>query len=227
MSYNYSYIKSTFPNFQYTNVYDSKIYNDIVPQRKLNTNTTIGNIQYMPNSKYSHDNNNTINEINTIKLRKNDFVNFNTLESRQNVKTDNTISYQNGEFIPFDNYETPYKIIDQNNKNILSIQNDNTKVNQSSTHIFTKSLEPALETFQDNLKYYNKPLNNEKFDSNKIQDEINHTIYVKHVLECSICKDMVLKQLNIESDRLFKEEILEILSYIVFAFFILMLLDSK
>lgn len=175
----YSYIKTTFPNFQYTNVYDTKIYNDIIPQPKLG-----------------------------IGMKQDD------------------------KFIPFSTTTDQFKVIDPKENQF-----------QSNDYIFMNN--NSLETFQDNLKYYNKPLdeNNsnaslnpfisnsiEKYEVDNIkqaQDQNDHTNYVKHVLECSICKDMVLKQLNIESDRLFKEEILEILSYIVFAFFILMLLDSK
>lgn len=172
----YSYIKTTFPNFQYTNVYDTKIYNDIIPQTKIGTGMGQGD-----------------------------------------------------KFTPFSANTDQFKIIDPKENKF-----------QSNDYIFTNS--NSLETFQDNLKYYNKPLNEkviavnpfisnsiEKYDGElkQTQDQIDHTIYVKHVIECQICKDMVLKQLNVESDRLFKEEILEILSYIVFAFFILMLLDSK
>jgi hypothetical protein len=171
----YSYIKTTFPNFKYTNVYDTKIYNDVVLIPQSNLNTT-------------------------------------------------------NKFTPFSTDTNEFKIIDP-------------KLNQFQSNDYISINNNSLETFQDNLKYYNKPLNEnksninpfisnsiEKYESDNIrqtQEQIDHTIYVKHVLECSICKDMVLKQLNIESDRLFKEEILEILSYIVFAFFILMLLDSK
>jgi hypothetical protein len=63
----------------------------------------------------------------------------------------------------------------------------------------------------------------ETFD-NTLDDQ--HLMSVKHVLECEKCKTIMLKQLNIETDRRRNEDIMEIISYIIFSIFILMLIDQ-
>jgi len=50
-------------------------------------------------------------------------------------------------------------------------------------------------------------------------------LYMKHITECSKCKKIILKQFGIESDRIRNEEILELISYIIFGLFILLLID--
>lgn len=48
---------------------------------------------------------------------------------------------------------------------------------------------------------------------------------LSHVMNCSKCRTIIIKQLNIHNDRLRNEELLELFSYIVFSIFILMLVD--
>lgn len=50
--------------------------------------------------------------------------------------------------------------------------------------------------------------------------------YLKHITECSACKNMMIKQFNIDNDRIRTEETMELLSFIVFGVFILLLVDS-
>lgn len=95
---------------------------------------------------------------------------------------------------------------------------------------------PKIETFQNNQNYYNIPLptNNIAINNNKIhkesfeQDSIknDHLEYTKHILECAKCKELLLKQFNIESDRIRNEEIMELISFMIFGLFILLLIDS-
>lgn len=94
-----------------------------------------------------------------------------------------------------------------------------------------------VEKFQNNLKYYNTPVaveqtgnifsaTKESFDeqpSVTVDDEV----HIKHVLECENCKKIILKQLGIESNRIFNDEVMELISYVIFAYFILMLLDRS
>ena len=49
----------------------------------------------------------------------------------------------------------------------------------------------------------------------------------QHILQCQRCKAVVVKQWNLESDRIFHEEIMEVLTYVIFAVFLLLLLESK
>lgn len=100
-----------------------------------------------------------------------------------------------------------------------------------------KSLNPSDE--RNNLKYYNKPL--PTFTNNTVRqkskekdifekftdDKVCNDSYVKHVIECNRCKAMAMKTFGIETDRIRNEEIMELISYILFGLFILMLIDSK
>lgn len=92
-----------------------------------------------------------------------------------------------------------------------------------------------IETFQDNQKFFNQPLpinnipvnnnliNREKFDDT---NTYNHTQYTKHILECESCKELLIKQFGIENDRIRNEEIMELISYLIFGLFILLLIDT-
>jgi hypothetical protein len=163
----YSYVKTVFPNFNYSNVYDTKLYDNV--------------------------NNSNI----TTKL------NF---EPRDNIQ-DDVYYISNGK---------------QNEKIVLP--------------------ETRIETFQNNQKFYNIPyipsppqaslpkddINIEHFEKEIIQTkQDNHNDYTKHVLECSSCKELLIKQFNIESDRIRNEEIMELISFIIFGIFILLLLDKS
>ena len=94
-----------------------------------------------------------------------------------------------------------------------------------------------IETFQDNQKFFIPPLpanvipanNNiiqrEKFDGeNKTSG--HHSEYTKHVLECGPCKELLMKQFGIENDRIRNEEIMELISYLIFGLFIILLIDT-
>lgn len=50
--------------------------------------------------------------------------------------------------------------------------------------------------------------------------------YMKHVLNCGGCKATMMKQFNIDADKARNEEFMELVSYIVFGIFILLLLDN-
>ena len=94
-----------------------------------------------------------------------------------------------------------------------------------------------IETFQDNQKFFNPPLpsnnipvdNNiikkEKFDS-ETKSQGHHTEYTKHILECGPCKELLMKQFGLENERIRNEEIMELISYLIFGLFILLLLDT-
>lgn len=54
-----------------------------------------------------------------------------------------------------------------------------------------------------------------------------HLEYTKHILSCASCKQVLIKQFNIDNDRIKNEEIMELISFIMFGIFILILLDGK
>jgi len=101
---------------------------------------------------------------------------------------------------------------------------------------------PLPPSDKDNLRYYNTSLPSlttpaitnpvqkqaEPFENEQVgyKCDIQCDAYIKHILECSKCKAMITKQLNIETERVRNEEIMELLSYLIFGVFILLLLDN-
>lgn len=50
--------------------------------------------------------------------------------------------------------------------------------------------------------------------------------YIKHILDCAQCKEMMMKHLKTDSDRIKNEEIMEIISFITFGVFILLVMEN-
>ena len=153
----YSYVKTVFPDFKYSNVYDTKLYDNL-----------------------------------------------------------NVSQYDNRLFEPVDTD------ISRNFADITLAQEQPKK-------------ESRIETFQDNQKFYtpplpasNIPINNNRINREKFDDEPSqkHLEYTKHVLECPSCKEMLMKQFNLENERIRNEEIMELISYLIFGLFILLLIDT-
>lgn len=97
-------------------------------------------------------------------------------------------------------------------------------------------IQTNIETYQNNQTFYNKPIINQEIPnynninvesfSNNNQNESKHDEYINHINNCSSCKEILIKQLNIETERIKNEEIMELISYVIFGIFILFLLDS-
>lgn len=124
---------------------------------------------------------------------------------------------------------SPIKIEEQKNDIVLSqtklLESFNAETELAPVNILNnkKSL--------DNLKFYNSPYvpvynKNlvEKFEDTN--PKLDCDLYIKHINDCNKCKSIVLKQFGIETDRIKNEEIMEIISYIIFGLFILLLIDS-
>ncbi len=100
----------------------------------------------------------------------------------------------------------------------------------------------TIETLQnipekDNLRFYNVPyspsLGNipvrqvEKFEEPPKQEcKVECDAHINHVINCSKCKSIISRQLNLDNDRIRNEEFMELFSYIIFGVFILMLIDN-
>jgi hypothetical protein len=50
--------------------------------------------------------------------------------------------------------------------------------------------------------------------------------YMKHVLECEKCKETLSKHLKIDSNKIQNEELMEIISYIAFGIFVLLVMEN-
>lgn len=194
----YSYIKSVFPNFENSNkVYDEALYNNI-------------------NTVYT-DKQSSIPIPENVESKQTD-ENYPTLLGNPKIEKMSNVNIDGKSSLPFQYAQT----------------------NELSEISFNKHGE------QNNLSYYNLPMKNltpapisvpmkqeqrviqkiEKFEDVKGNCEPECDLYVKHILECNKCKSVAMKQLGIESDRIRNEEIMEVVSYIVFGLFILLLIDS-
>jgi hypothetical protein len=121
----------------------------------------------------------------------------------------------------------------------------------SNLYQHKKNLQNEKDKGNDNLKFYNLPApsdfyhNLSSFNSNKgatLGKDINTIekfdqsensckdldcdMMMKHVSECNKCKNVFLKQFGLENDRIRNEEMMELVSYLIFGLFMLMLLDA-
>lgn len=160
----------------------------------------------------------------TSKVYGEDIYNNITLNSSQK---NNSMEQPKFETKPLnaETYVSPFNLNESRIKN--EIKSDN------------KNIEQAIKEDKDNLKFYNLPFtpNNlypeapevkqknvvEKFEDS---DDNDHNKYILHVLECKKCKESLIKQLNIFDDKIKLESYMELISYIIFGVFIILLIDT-
>ncbi len=82
----------------------------------------------------------------------------------------------------------------------------------------------SIAQFQSGLR--SEKLTKEEFTQNDNSDTEVHDIHLQHVLQCVKCKEILIKQLDIEQDRAKREEVLEIVSYVMFGLFVLLLIQT-
>lgn len=196
----YSYITKVFPDFKYSNVYDSKIYSNISGLNSVSdTDIKFTGIKAPGNFV----------EIN----KKNVEFNGESIETYKNIGYNPNNLDQNGPFSTLNPQGSNNEFLSQNNlkyyntplpANLLNENNNNINVNK--TELKPVKVDLHKETFSNN--------NND------------HDDYIKHILQCEQCKELLLKQFNVESDRIRNEEILELISFLIFGLFILLLLDK-
>lgn len=166
----YSYIKSVFPNFEKSKVYDEKSYNNVLINNKNNDKN------------------------------KNSFLS--QFDLPINEKNDNKIKENTIE-----------------NKNIFSL----------NEREMSSLLEKNYLNFENGISHVDLKLENrESFENNKSNNNIidDCSSSLNHVLECVKCKDIISKQLNLEYEKIKNEEIIEVISYITFGIFVLLVLDN-
>lgn len=205
----YSYITKVFPDFKYSNVYDSKIYSNI---SGLNSHGDIKDITFTATKEPGE-----FKEIN----KKNVETNFN-LETYKNIGGYNPNKLdQNG---PFSNNTTH---VSQNNEKYYNTPLPANLINENN-NIINKSVVLTNKTGLQELNFNQIPTTNKELDLHKetFSNDNDHDSYIKHILKCEQCKDVLIKQFNIESDRIRNEEILELISFLIFGLFILLLLDK-
>lgn len=161
----YSYIKSVFPNFTASKVYDERTYNNITLDNGM------AKAQLKTIEPY-HDN------------QLQNFTASQTLMSSQ-------------EFLG--TQEKPKSPI--SNQQIDTINSSNYK----------------------EYKQYKELFENDK---KEVSCDIDCDSHINHVLSCIKCKQIVIKQLNLEMDKERNEEIMELVSYMLFGVFVLLIIDN-
>jgi hypothetical protein len=193
----YSYIKTVFPDFNKTS---NKIYDDSLYD--INTIEKPTNLK----QDIKESDSKSINSNISIDISKNKQIELpinNLLESYENTNT-----------------PSPYILNSSENQNKNNLQFYNHPINKEylKYNFNSQLLNPnPIQTnpVQNSIKYKEESTCN--FDCD---------IYIKHILECSKCKNIVSKQFGIENEKIRNEEILEMISYFIFALFILLLVDS-
>lgn len=102
-------------------------------------------------------------------------------------------------------------------------------------------IEDKQETNKDNLHYYPYKIDNinikprqearienvERFERIEgFEKTEGCDVYSKHMTSCAHCKDTFTKQFRLDNDRLQNQEYIELISYIAFGIFILILFDN-
>ena len=194
----YSYIKSVFPNFENSNkVYDEALYNNI---NTVYTDRELSiPIPENVESKQTDENYPTLLE--NPKIEKMSNINANT----------------NG------HSSLPFQYTQTNELSEIGFNKNHGEQNNLSYYNLPLKVPMTVPGIQQNLKEQRVI---EKFEDVKGNCEQECDLYVKHILECNKCKSVAMKQLGIESDKIRNEEIMEVVSYIVFGLFILLLIDS-
>jgi len=62
-------------------------------------------------------------------------------------------------------------------------------------------------------------------DFNNTSENYGCEYVMDHVSKCDKCYKMLIKQLTLESDRIQREELMELASYVAFGIFVLLLVD--
>jgi hypothetical protein len=125
-------------------------------------------------------------------------------------------------------------------KGLLDDERSNFVLPQSKLETFSQS----PPTGKDNLRYYNleapKEYNKAYTESPMLREgfqgtgqipksdrcDVDCDSHTKHVLSCTRCRNMIIKQLSLENDRIRNEEFMEVFSYMIFGVFMLLLIDN-
>ena len=111
-----------------------------------------------------------------------------------------------------------------NKQSPLSLTPDT--INDTSTTLLNKNqLQKLYSSDKIPTNYNELDLHKESFSEHN-SDNL-HEVHTTHILECQECKQVLLKQFNIETERIRNEEILELIIFLIFGLFILLLLDTK
>lgn len=190
----YSYIKSVFPNFETSKMYDKNTFNSLYSTEQKTK------VDYKVPSAYDETD---INKFAKNLIR----------DTEVKIEGDQTRLIEN--YTNLGEYK-PLKTIPRDNLSYyhLPVSRDYMEINKNKIN----------SDIQRNVNM-SSSVGIEKFEQTQ---EVQNTcdMHIKHALECTKCKNILLKQFNIEYDRLRNEEIMEVISYMIFGLFILLLIDN-
>jgi hypothetical protein len=185
---NYSYIKTVFPKFEHSKVYNDKLYSDlsitpVVPPQSFTPPQQDVKVTPVP------------------------------IEQQQHIELSN-YDYKNGAIIKplFTPVETK----------IETFSEESSRSGNSGLEYYNKPI------INNNIPYYSSPLVSVKQNVPETfrNEHSSCSSYMKHISHCEDCRMVMMKQFNIESDRIRNEELMELISYIMFGIFILLLFDQ-
>ena len=149
-------------------------------------------------------------------LMYNDIINSNTV--REPVKYEAA------------NDTTPHASLDQINSKPLVVEQQEDRKEGSKETPKENQDKTFLETFQDNLKFYNEPLKTSFIENLENTDtKLEHcneescADNINHIIKCEVCSAILKQKLGIGSDF---NEYIEIAMYILFGLFIIAILDK-
>jgi hypothetical protein len=207
----YSYIKSVFPNFEDSNkVYDESLYSNLQTPLAQPAQPQL-QIQEVPKDNVSL--NAPINADGFQQMQPS-YTFTDAVDRRQGSGSGDFASSTFEKSLIQNNlrfYNTPISesIKDIEYKNINPYRAYNDKNEQYGASLIAEMKPTALLEVNVNKKL-------EKFE----EDDCD--VYIKHIVDCRRCRDMISRQFNIYDN----EEIMEIVSYLIFGLFILLVINS-
>jgi hypothetical protein len=202
----YSYIKTVFPKFENTTIINS--------QKIFNGPTTTTPLKVIGINTETPDN----SEINKPQGEDKFYLTQSELpienfSSQDNMMNKDNLHYYN---IPVDkNMMNIENFTPQDNLHYYNIPVDKNMMNIEN---FTPENKATTVTPPPQPEHIVVPAVNQKSNCDSIKD---------HIKDCAICKEVLYKNFNMENKKNdFNQEIFELISYCIFAVFILFLLDK-
>jgi hypothetical protein len=241
---NYSYIKTVFPTFENTIAYDKNTFNKLKQPVSSEHNTHTLNVTGINNGTGVPIGVPLKNESEKFYATQEKLlespIEYSTT-SGTNKEHFGDVKSNTNDVAEYTKHTVPSKQIDNLHYYNLPINKEYLHPNYSSQKLNTTpsptkySSNSYIETFSDNAS--DKSENPVVLQPQVLPSQVlpsppqladgNCTQRYNHVMECNHCKEMLYKTLNLNTNKnSYTEEIFELISYCVFAIFILFLLDK-
>jgi hypothetical protein len=187
---NYSYIKTVFPKFEHSKVYNDKLYSDLTLAPTQSFTPPQQSIKITPVP----------------------------VEQQQHVELSN-YDYKSGAIVKplFNQVQTKIETFADGSGNLNADD-----ISRSGIQYYNKPI------INNNIPHYDSPLVSQNLARKETftDEHSSCSSFIKHINHCEDCRIVMMKQFNIESDRIRNEELMELISYIMFGVFILLLFDQ-